>query len=293
LTLRTLRELGEYDVIHPMVFPTPATDALVTLAKLRRQLVVLTDVGGGLPSASTYLQRIDSRLAIGRLADGLALLSSHSAGQFGAWPQPQVILFGGARVIHPDTREEASDVPYALFVGRLLPHKGVLELIESIGPDIPLHVVGRAYDSEYLTKLQAAAVGKRVCFLTDADDSELARQYLGARLVLQPSIPVREGSNDTSELLGLVALEGMAYGKPVIVTRAGSLPELVRDGETGFVVPPRDREALADRIGRLMLDARLAQHMGAAARSRVSELFTWESVARRGLDFYLSLMAAR
>jgi glycosyltransferase involved in cell wall biosynthesis len=289
-TRETLRALGEYDVIHALIFPTPLTDLLLLGARLRRQTVVLTDVGGGAPCWSTYLQRLHRRLDLNRGADGLALLSEHATGFFDGWGQPRVILYGGAALPDPaPAGGPEGGAGYALFVGRLLPHKGVLPLIEALGPDTPLHVVGRPYDPEYLARLRAAAEGKRVRFVLDADDEELARQYRGAALVLQPSIPVSPGANDTSELLGLVALEGMAHGKPVIVTRTASLPELVVEGETGFVVPPGDRAALRERVEALLADRALRERMGAAARRHVAARFTWDRVAERGLAFYREL----
>lgn len=288
------RALAEYDVVHLMVFPTPVTDYLMLRCWWDRQTLVLTDVGGGAPSPTTYLQRIHPRLGLSRLADGLALLSEHSSRQFEDWGQPRVLLYGGAAPSantseHADAADASDEDPYALFVGRLLPHKGVLELIESLDAGILLRIVGRPYDPSYFARLQAAAVGRRVEFHTSADDVELDRLYRGARLVLQPSIPVREGKQDTSELLGLVTLEGMAAGKPVVVTRTGSLPELVSEGVTGFVVEPGDRVALSERVSRLMSDGDLARTMGAAARTHVDQRFTWDRVARRGLEFYSSL----
>ncbi|HLL48168.1 MAG TPA: glycosyltransferase family 4 protein, partial [Longimicrobiaceae bacterium] len=270
----TRRELAEFDVVHPMIFPTPVTDRVILQARARGQTVVLTDVGGGVPCWSTYLRRLHPRADLNRLAHGLALLSRHSAVQYAGWSQPRTILYGGAEV--PDAPGEPGG--YALFVGRLLPHKGVLPLVEALGPDTPLRVVGRPYDPEYFQRLRAAAAGKDVVFVTDADDAELRRQYLGASVVLQPSIPVHAGADDTSELLGLVTLEGMAHGKPVVVTRTASLPELVRDGATGFVVDPGDGPALRRRVESLVRDPERSRAMGAAARRHVLENFTWAEV---------------
>lgn len=282
------KELGGFDVVHLMVFPTPLSDLAVLIARLRRRTLVLTDVGGGIPSASTYLQRLHPRLSLNRLADGLALLSRHSAAQFSSWPHPTTILYGGAEV--PETApEEAAPQGYALYVGRLLPHKGVLPLIEAMSETTRLRVVGRPYDADYLARLREAARGKAVEFILDADDEELRRQYLGASVVLQPSIPVASGTDDTSELLGLVTLEGMAHGKPVIVTRTASLPELVRDGETGYIVEPGDARALREHVDLLVANPATSREMGARGREHVREHFSWDRVARRGLDFYRSL----
>src|SRR5206468_8163302 len=108
-----------------------------------------TDVGGGNPCWSTYLQKIHPRLNLNRLAHGLAPLSKHAARFFVDWTQPQKILYGGVDL---EQFRAASEPPagYALFVGRLLPHKGVLPLIQALNPETPLRVVGRPYDEAYL-----------------------------------------------------------------------------------------------------------------------------------------------
>ncbi len=279
---------GEFDVIHCLVFPTPLTDLLLLAARLRRQTVVLTDVGGGGACWSTYLGKIHPRLNLNRLAHGLALLSRHSVSAFADWQQPKTVLHGGVNL----QQFQAFNTPpqgYALFVGRLLPHKGVLQIIEAIDANTPLHIVGRPYDESYVGQLRGAATGKNVRFIFDADDAELRRQYAGANVILQPSLPSENSAVDTSELLGLVTLEAMASGKPVIVTRAGSLPELIVDGETGFLVEPHDPVALREFITRFVSNPNLSQAMGAAARKHVEAHFTWEQAARRGLAFYHTL----
>jgi glycosyltransferase involved in cell wall biosynthesis len=88
------------------------------------------------------------------------------------------------------------------------------------------------------------------------------------------------------ELLGQTLLEGMACGRPVICTRVASMPEIVEDGVCGFIVPPNDPAALAERIGWLHDHPAEAAAMGAAARRRVLNKFTWPKVVRRCLEIY-------
>jgi glycosyltransferase involved in cell wall biosynthesis len=283
--------MGEYDVLHLMCFPTAASDGLLLSALLRGQLVVLTDVGGGGVSPSTYLTHLHPRLNPNRFVHGMAHLSQYASRLFTGWPPPSTILLGGARHLAPPGPPRCEG--YALFVGRLLPHKGVLEVIEALPEGRELRVVGRPYNPAYFAALQNAAAGKRVTFLTDADDAEVARQYAGANVVLQPSLPELDGPEDRSELLGLVAIEGQAAGKAVIVTRTTSLPELVIDGVTGLVVPPRERAPLHAALSRLLGEPGLAERMGTAAREHAAALFTWDAVARRGLDFYRQLARRR
>ena len=92
--------------------------------------------------------------------------------------------------------------------------------------------------------------------------------------------------SDIPELLGQTLLEGMACGTPAICTNVGSLPEVVEDGVTGFVVPANDPQALGAKLLWLRDHPDRAREMGEAARRRVLERFTWPAVVRRCLEIY-------
>src|SRR5213078_762420 len=96
----------------------------------------------------------------------------------------------------------------------------------------------------------------------------------------------------TIEGLPLVILEAMARGRPVVATPVGGTPELVVDGETGLLVPPRDPAALAAALQRVLEDRDLADRLGEAGRRRVSERFTLEGMTRRMLELYDEVAAA-
>jgi spore coat protein SA len=97
---------------------------------------------------------------------------------------------------------------------------------------------------------------------------------------------------EISELLGLSVLEAMASGLPVVASRLGGVPEIVVDGETGFLVGPGDIDELHDRLALLLADPVLAADMGRRARDRVLERFTWEHCAERCLTAYRELLVA-
>src|ERR1019366_2043454 len=88
------------------------------------------------------------------------------------------------------------------------------------------------------------------------------------------------------ELLGQTLLEGMACGVPVICTAVASMPEVVEDGVTGFIVPPNDPAALRARLMWLVAHPKDAAKMGDAGRRRVLSRFTWEGVVERCLAIY-------
>jgi glycosyltransferase involved in cell wall biosynthesis len=127
------------------------------------------------------------------------------------------------------------------------------------------------------------------------------------RLGLESLVELAGARNDVAELLAkadlfvlssrseglpLSILEAMAAGLPVVATNVGGVPELVVEGETGFLVPPGDPKSLADAIARLLDDPALRRRLGAAGRARVAERFDLESARRAHLDLYDSLLAA-
>jgi glycosyltransferase involved in cell wall biosynthesis len=148
----------------------------------------------------------------------------------------------------PETVGEPDDPPHVLFVGRLSPEKGVLELVEACG-GLPLVVVGDG-------PLRARVPGA-VGFVAP---DELGAYYERAAVVTAPSL--REG-------YGVVVREAMASGRPVVASAVGGLVDAVEDGVTGLLVPPGDVAALREAIERLLGDAELRGRLGEAAREKV------------------------
>src|SRR5207245_9593057 len=86
--------------------------------------------------------------------------------------------------------------------------------------------------------------------------------------------------------LGSALLDAMACGKPVVATSAGGIPEVVNDGKTGILVPPRDHEAMAEAIVKLLSDEQARRAMGAAGLARVREHFSAERMVQDTLEIY-------
>jgi glycosyltransferase involved in cell wall biosynthesis len=150
----------------------------------------------------------------------------------------------------------------------------------------------RPPERDYPQLLAQLARDRPVHFLGVLRDRELPQAYRSARVMVLPSVertcygrPVR-----VSELLGLSLLEAMASGTPVVASRVGGVPEIVRDGQTGFLVPPGDVDTLRDALERVLGDPGLAGRLGANAREDVLNRFTWDRVAQRCLDGYASVL---
>jgi glycosyltransferase involved in cell wall biosynthesis len=127
-----------------------------------------------------------------------------------------------------------------------------------------------------------------VTFAQYCTDDDLRELYRNARCVVLPSVhQSRDGARHAiPELLGLTLLEGMACGAAGVCTAVASLPEVVEDGVSGFVVPPNDPAALGRAVRSLWADRESADRMGAAARRRVLDRFTWPAVVDRCLTAY-------
>ncbi|MGB8004849.1 MAG: glycosyltransferase, partial [Gaiellaceae bacterium] len=152
-----------------------------------------------------------------------------------------------------------------LYAGRLSPEKGVLELVEA-ADGLNLVVAGDG-------PLRHRVPGARGFVPHDA----LEQLYRRAAVVVCPSR--REG-------FGVACLEAMAHGRPVVATSVGGLRDLVVDGETGFLIPPRDPAALRSALDRLLSDPELRRRLGSAGRERAKVQFGWDAVTDATLAAY-------
>ena len=238
---------------------------------------------------------------VNRLFDRFLTVSRFSARLLGAPPERTRVIYGGVdpRRFAPGPGPGAGREG-VLFVGRLTPHKGVDCLIRALPEGASLRVAGggghdpRPPERDYPALLRRLAQGREVDFLGPVPDGELPELYRGAAVLALPSLERTCYGREVpvSELLGLVALEAMASGTPVVASRTGGLAEVVVDGETGFLVEPGDVEALRDRLARVLSDRSLAARLGANARDLVLERFTWRACAARCLAAYQDLRQA-
>lgn len=165
----------------------------------------------------------------------------------------------------PETVGEPEEPPHLLYVGRLSPEKGVLELVEA-ARGLPLEIVGDG-------PLRARVPGA-VGFVPPG---ELGPWYERAAVVVAPSR--REG-------YGVAPREAMAWGRPVVATAVGGLVDAVVDGETGLVVPPGDTAALRAALERLLGDPGLRSRLGAAAREKARRELSFEAATSALLAVY-------
>lgn len=182
-------------------------------------------------------------------------------------------------------------LPVVLFVGRLAPNKGCDHLITAMRrvhadhPEAELVVIG---DGPERARLERLAAGLRCRFL-GIQPHDVVRDWMGrARVFCVPSITVPSGA---SEGFGLVQLEAQAMGTPVASYRTGGIPEAVEDGVTGWLVDEGDRDALANRIARLLSDREAWAALSRAARERVVQGFDLRTQTRQLETLYDQVLA--
>lgn len=176
--------------------------------------------------------------------------------------------------------------PLLLFVGRLVSYKGVDVLIRGL-MDTPatLAVAGDGPLRGQLQQLAAdLGVLDRIRFLGSVPDSDLHALYHACDALVLPSIT-------RAEAFGMVQIEAMACGKPVISTAVPSgVPWVNRHGETGLVVPPGDAAALRGAIQRVLADPELRIRLGAGGVKRVAAEFTARRMAERTVALYRDVL---
>jgi len=206
---------------------------------------------------------------------------------------PNGVELAGADRACTDLRESldvAPEVPVVGFVGRLCPGKGVETLLEAAAllkprwPDFRLFILGDGPGvNDYVTSLKNLAVrlglGSNVHFFGYVDNAAAACAAFDVQVVCSRAEP-----------FGLVTVEAMAQGVPVVVTNSGGSPEIVRDGVEGFLVDPGDADALARRLDCLLDSPGLRGEMGRRGRERVRRHFTLDHMLDSTEALYMKVL---
>ena len=175
------------------------------------------------------------------------------------------------------------------FTGRLVYYKGVDVLLKAFAKvkNCELFIAGTGeLENSLKTCAESCGLAEKVHFLGFLSDEELRQAYADCDIFVLPSVV-------KSEAFGIVQLEAMVYGKPVINTNLPSgVPHVSIDGETGLTVPPSNVKALAKAINRLAEDKELREELGRNAAERVKEKFSEKKIIR-SLYSYLSGEASR
>jgi glycosyltransferase involved in cell wall biosynthesis len=291
LTFRYLSSVLGAEVVHIHHVNTLVADLGCLTAALLGKRVFGTDYGGG------------GDLVINRrvpVFQGYRNAIAYSRFGFDFLPvelrEKAVLIKGGINTdrFSPDTSLEKENK--ILYVGRILPHKGINYLIEAFRllnrPDYKLTILGRVHAEalfkQFYEDVRKLAVDLPIEFVHDADDRRLLHEYRTAKVTVLPSVytDCYGAYTPVPELMGFTLLESQACGTPVICTNAGAMHEFVDDGRTGFVVKQNSGEAIATAL-RQIIDLPTAQYL--EYQNRCCEWIkplTWSTVVKKHLELY-------
>ena len=282
--LRTIRALRdeEFDVLHlhePLA-PGPTTTALL----LAQTPMVGTFHAAGGSLAYDLLnrpvrwlsRRLDRAFAV---SDDAAAMARDSLG--GEYE----VLFNGVEVARSTSVEPwPTEGPTVFFIGRHEPRKGLSVLLDAmgtLGPEVRLWIAGDGPETE---ELRARVAGDpRIEWLGRISDGERTARIRGADAFCAPSL--------RGESFGVVLLEGMACGTPVVASDIPGYARVTRGGDDALLVPPGDAEALGAALGKVLADPILADRLVASGNQRADE-FSMRRLADRYLDAYASVVAS-
>ena len=275
--------LADADLVHIHQAYTRCSEVGLLVAKQQGKPIVVTDHGGTTSSLGTSVGALE-------LADAIVANSEFGAALYRSSTPITVIKGGvdGAFFTPPPTPVARDRI---LYVGRLLPHKGIDQLLAALPAGLPLTICGRPYQPDYFEALKTLAAGKDVEFITDAGDEEIRALYRRAWVNVLPSV-YRDYYGHTHlcpELMGFTLLEAMACGTPAICSNVAGMPEYVLDGVTGYVFD--DLDTLADRLGRLASDPTLVARLGRQARRQVEVEYDFRVAGGRLIEVYQPLIA--
>ncbi len=236
-------------------------------------------------------------------SNGVMAVSQYTHRQMketGVNPQVSSVIYHGVDPVHFSSSKQVPDslknlltfeegIPVVLYVGWLIERKGPQILLKSLSQlaHLPWRAVFVGPDHGLKFSLQQRAeelsLCNRISIISDVSNEELLAIYSAADVFVFPTLSKDEG-------FGLVAVEAMAHGLPVIASRTGAIPETVIDGETGLFFDPGDFVGLAKQLECLLGDAALRSKMGTTASQWVKENFSWDKSAGQVISLYESVI---
>lgn len=297
---RRLARRGGFDVVH-VFWPIPHGLFGIAAKRACGIPVVSTFFGVELTWVRTQMRFLEPVLRwIVRRSDVVTAISTYTARtlrEIAPGAELEIVPFGAAVAGEPSpagVRDRHARAGFELlFVGRLVERKGVEYLLGAVallrdrGWDVALDVVGDGPSGSSLRALVSEFdLHARVRFLGQVAEPVLEDRLRSCDVLVLPA--VRDAKGDV-EGLGVVLIEALRAERPVIASDVGGIPDVVRDGVTGLLVPPGDVECLAGAIERYAREPELAARHAAAGRRDVEERFSWDSIIERLSGLYRTL----
>ncbi|MEO5589940.1 MAG: glycosyltransferase [Gemmatimonadaceae bacterium] len=295
---------GDFDVVHAF-WPIPHGIMAMAAKRASKAALVSTFFSSELnwkgalrPAAARLLRRIVAA------SDAVTVISTYTANRLREYVpaiEAVTIPFGAAAASHVPagltTTRRAADAPFELlFVGRLVRRKGVdvlLRAVNRLRDDARLHltIVGGGPELAPLKLLCAELeLGPRVAFEGVVDQARVEGMFVRCDALILPAIVTESGE---TEGLGVVLIEAMGNGKPVIATSAGGITDIVQHGVTGLLAPPGDVQGLADAVMRMMDNPDESAAMARRGSAFAAEAFGWDAIISRLQEVYASAVKRR
>jgi glycosyltransferase involved in cell wall biosynthesis len=194
---------------------------------------------------------------------------------FAGFPENRIVVLPNTVAV-PPTLDGVKNNDYIAFAGRMSPEKGVQVLLKAsqFTPNLPFRITG---DISSIYKMEKA-VFSNVTYKGWLNSNEMSEFYTNARFMVVPSL--------WNEPFGLVTVEAMGHGLPVVASRRGGLPEIVEDGVTGFLFEPGNAEDLAEKIKYLWENPKICHEMGQAGREKAIREYSEEVYFNRLMKVY-------
>ena len=189
-------------------------------------------------------------------------------------------IYNGIDLARFPPTDFSGSTPTIMSIGRLIEKKGFADLIEACRLlkarqlEFRCEIIGEGpLEAVLRDQIAAAGLTTTVTLVGPQPQTEVIRRLAQSTVFALPCVTEKAGGMDN---LPTVVMEAMAAALPVVSTAIGGLPEMVRDGVTGFLVPEHEPAVLAETLSRLLLDPELARSLGEAGRQRASDLFAIE-----------------
>jgi phosphatidylinositol alpha-mannosyltransferase len=288
--VRDLLAREDFDVVHlhePLqpvlpLFVLQGTDA-PKVGTFHASLGRFRHYGWSHPFLKRWYRRLDGRIAVSTAA--YQYVSRFFPGDYRIIPNGiDVDHFSAPLPPVPGLDDGKLNI---LFVGRLEKRKGLRYLLEAFGmlkwdfPDTRLVVVGPGNPDKDCYRVLSERNLQDVVFSGGVPYSQLPRYYQSAHICCAPATG--------RESFGIVLLEAMAAGKPIVASRIEGYASVLTHGDQGLMVPPKDSTSLADALALLVRNPELRSQLGARGRA-VVERYRWENVAGQVMDYYNSIL---
>lgn len=310
---------GNFDVVHAF-WPIPHGLFAIAAKRASRAALVSTFFSAELAWTGATRRILAPILrSVVEASDAVTVISSYTARRLREYVpgvQSVTIPFGAAAVDRPPRENidvngatpagenpagrsrarKAADPFELLFVGRLVPRKGVDVLLRATAllaqdPRLRVRIVGGGPERQPLEYLSdQLGLGGKVVFEGVVSGEKIASQFEECDALVLPAIVTETGD---TEGLGVVLIEAMGYGKPVIASAAGGIVDIVSDGDTGLLVPPGDPDALAAAIRRAMDHPDELARISRRGTAYATEAFGWDAIISRLSRVYESAVAVR